>query len=500
MKEKYIKIAFFTIIILLLIISIYILYKDSAGYATNVEAQKLKINVYDDFTIGITNFDTINPLLTKSKDVQYITKLIYMPLIDITEDFRLTGGLAKEWSKVNDTSYLIKLKDDVYWHDGQKFTSDDILYTVNYLKQSEEESIYDNNIKNIESIHIIDEYTIKVNLYEKENFFEYMLTFPIISSKTKNFMIGTGDYKIDSMEADRINLKTEKEYHIKNINILIYKNVAKLYTDFSKEKIDFMITANTEFEEYIGTIGFRQILNKGREFSYIQINQNSKILSDVKIRQALKYAINRENIIYSIYNNKYIMAENPLDYGSYLSANTSNTKYDIASAKKALIQAGWKYENGKWEKENEFLRLRLLINRDEEKNAEVADLIKTQLEEFGITVEIIEASNYYYNQYTNYDLKLTQKTVSIKPEIDEYFDEENTQAKDLLNEIKNIDNEQVIEEKYEQILKIYNEEIPIIGLYFNSDIVAYSNRIKGNITGNWYSVFYNIKDWYKTDS
>ena len=65
-----------------------------------------------EFNIGICNFDTINPILTKNLEIQHITKLIYEPLINITEDFNVEPCIAEEWSKIDELTYIIKLNEN----------------------------------------------------------------------------------------------------------------------------------------------------------------------------------------------------------------------------------------------------------------------------------------------------------------------------------------------------------------------------------------------------
>ena len=108
MSLKYFKYAFIITIIILIIAGIYIIYiKDSNKTGDTYTANKEK-RTTQDINIGITEFDTINPILTKSLEMQYITKLIYEPLINITIDFNIEPGIAEEWSKLDELTYIIK--------------------------------------------------------------------------------------------------------------------------------------------------------------------------------------------------------------------------------------------------------------------------------------------------------------------------------------------------------------------------------------------------------
>ena len=137
MKEKNFRIIFFTIIIILIFFAIYLIIKNKDTMASEIKIIKRENQISNEITIGITKFDTINPILSNNQDIQYISKLIYEPLINIGQDFKLEPDLATEWSKLDDKTYLIRLSENKYWHNGEKFKAKDVEYTINYIKQEE---------------------------------------------------------------------------------------------------------------------------------------------------------------------------------------------------------------------------------------------------------------------------------------------------------------------------------------------------------------------------
>lgn len=338
MKEKNFRIIFFVVIILLIIFAIYYIIKNKDTLTNDIKVQKKENQIYKEIKIGITDFDTINPILSHNRDIQYICKLIYEPIINITQDFNLRVGIAKEWSKLDDKTYLIILDENKTWHNGSKLTSEDVEYTVNYIK--EQKTIYEDNVKNIDEIEIINDYTIKIHLLEPEENFDYLLCFPIIC-KQEN--IGTGNFYIDSISEEEIILQSRKDE--KKIRIKMYEDVASLYNAFAKEEIDVITTTNINFQDYIGAIGYNKKIIRNRNFDYLKFN-----IENPEVVQAILYAINKNEIIYKIYNNLYSQAEFPLQYGSYLYNNNIEYEYNLNKAKQILKEAGWEYNRNKMEK------------------------------------------------------------------------------------------------------------------------------------------------------
>lgn len=520
MKENTFKYIFFTIVILLIGLAIYLLYKDGKKQVSNVQNNELEINMVRELNIGISNYDTINPILSNNRDVLYIDKLIFEPLIDITYDFKIENRLAKEFSKINDTTYIIKLKDDKYFHDGEKFTAEDVIFTLNNLKNNNINSIYKENVSKIKELQKIDDYTVKIILNEKVDFFEYMMCIPILAKhsyyddfNSKNpIPVGTGKFKISKITEDSILLEkfnNENETKITKINLLLKKTAKDLYTALTKNEIDFMTTNNIQYEEYIGTMGYNINQCKNREFDYLILNSKNYILNQKEIRQAISYSIDRNEINYNIYNNKYYISNFPLDYGSYLYNSDNKLEFDTNKAKNILIENGWTLRNNIWKKDAKTLSLKLLVNKENEKRVNVAKNIKEQLEKIGIIINVIEASNKEFNNYIkneNYDIILTGNVVSNSPNIETFFNDDNLsnfsneEMGDILKNIKNIDNqEDNLKSKYNRIEEIYKEELPFISLYFNSLFILSNKNLKGNLECNWYNIYYNIDNWYKVE-
>ena len=204
-------------------------------------------NIIRDLRMGITNYDTMNPLITQNKDIINIDTLIYEPLFNLTKDYQLEPCLAKECSKTGDKIYVVKTVSNAVWHDNTPFIAKDIAFTIEALKNKK--TLYSKNVENIIKTEIIDKSTIKIYLDEPVAFFKYMLNFPILASHAYNKQtleaitkvpIGTGNYKIIQIAENEIKLEkanSEFQSKITDINIKIYKSIKEVYSKFSKKEI-----------------------------------------------------------------------------------------------------------------------------------------------------------------------------------------------------------------------------------------------------------------------
>lgn len=529
MKSNFFKYIFTLVVIVLIVIAVYTIYKDRQNVEVQPQNQieQPTLKTINEIRLGIANFDTMNPILSTNKTVQDISRLAFEPLINITPDYDIEPCLAKEFSKLSDNSYLIKLREDVKWHNGETLTASDVEFTINMLKDINIPSIYKSNLNNLTSVEIIDQYTIRLNLDYEIPFFEYNLTFPIICKsyyENEDFLttpknslpVGTGKYKIQILEDGNYLLKRNQNYwnqqkliQLENIYVNLYSSMGEIYNAFKLGYIDLINTSSLDYEQYIGTIGFNKKEYKGREYDFIAFNTTNNILANREVRRAIAFALNREDLINTVYNGQYYVSDFPLDNGSLYYQDDIKWEYNQEEAKRELIEAGWNFENYAWRKRVGYntlrLELNLVVNSSNEKRCILADKIKDALAEVGIRINVNKVNDYTYNQYinsTNYDMIICGTYSALSPDLTTYLGQnnlanyQNEEILSLLNEINNITNVELLKEKYKRIIEIYKTEVPYIGLSFNKNTVLYNSNLIGEISPNWYNIFYDIENWY----
>lgn len=530
MKSNWLKYIFIVILIGVVIFTYFKIKGDEEtrkqeGYSdvTNNE-EKIK-----EITLGLAELDTINPILSNNKNVQSISRLIYEPLVNLTSNYKPEAALAKEWAKQDETTYIIKLREDVKWSDGKKFTSEDVRFTIDRLKDTP--SIYSYNVQYVSGVDIVDDYTLNIRLSQEVPFFEYYLTFPILSrdyyegedfsNTEKNAKpVGTGKYKITNVDSSYITLEKNDNWwnsekiglSLEKININLYSSVGELYNSFKTGNIDLLATENSNFSDYIGTIGYNLKEVRGREHVFLALNTTSTILSDLTVRKAIAESIDKTSITSNVYGNKYYTASFPLEYGSWLynSGKNSSLGCNLEQAKQELIDSGWNYKNQYWQKTQNYktqkLSLNFVVKSSDSTKVSVAENIKGQLENQGIKINLIYASDNQYENYLqnkNYDMILCSTYLGLSPDMTTFFGEGNLsnyssdEVTQIMNEVKNTTDENVLKEKYEKLEQIYNTQIPYISLANSKYNILYNSNLVGDVSSNWYNLFYNIEGWYK---
>ncbi len=528
MKSNWFKYVFIIFIIIILTFSIYKIKEQESEELQEENNNPINNEIQiKEIKLAIAQLDTINPILSNNKNVQEITKLIYDPLVTLTADYKAEPCLATEWAKQADNSYLIKLRENVKWSDGQRFTAQDVMFTIDRLKYNP--TIYSSNVQAVTSVEITDDYTIKINLDHEVPFFEYNLTFPILSkdyyegedfvTTSKNVNpTGTGKYKITQVESSAITLEKntnwwnkEQDLKIEKITINLYSSIAELYNSFKSGGIDLISTTNQNLQDYIGTIGYSSKEIKGREHTFLALNMQNTFLARQEIRKAISYSIDKENIVSNVLGGKYYTSSFPLDYGNWLAATQdASAGYNTEQAKQILAENGWNYRNGFWQKTENYktqkLALNILVKANDVSKVQVAENIKNQLTSQGIVVNVIQAQEADYTNRINsrnYDIALCSITLSPSPNMETFFgagnlaNYSNEEVTNILNEVKNTNDENILKEKYQRLSEIYKTDAPYISLFSNKYIVAYNSELVGDITPNWFYQYYGIQNWYK---
>ncbi len=493
----------------------------------NIEVKYEKINMITNFRLGISKFDSMNPHITQNRDIVQIVPLIFEPLVTITQDYRTQNVLAKEWSKISEKSYVIKLKENVKWQDNSDFTAEDVKFTIEEIQRNKK-SVYLENVKDIKKVEVIDRNTIRLDLSKEVPFFEYNLIFPILSkkqyegkdiTKSKEIPFGTGKYKITRMDKEIIELtKNENWYdiekedsNIKVITISLYENMGEVYNSFRLGNIDFVCTNSTKYEEYIGSMGYQKKQYQGREYDYLAFNCENYVLKNVEVRQAIQKAINKEKIVSSVLENKAYVSNFPLNYENYLIKDLKmEENYSQEEASKTLKESGWKLEYGIWSKvidgQTRTLNFILTVNKDKKQRIKVAEEIKKQLEAINIQITINKVTNSEYQKILKnhqYEILLTGIYSGYSPELNSILGEgnlsnyQNQELFLLLKEAASISSEETKKENYKKIVELHQKEVPYIGLYRNQVIAAYGHSVRGEFTPNNYSVLYQFSQWYR---
>ena len=525
MKHNIFKYIFIIGFIIFLIV-VYAMFYNKDEVKTNIDQTSTKTTIITNIRLGIAGFDTLNPIVSNNKNVKDISRLIFDSLVTIDENFKIEYCLATEIAKTDNLTYVIKLRDNVFWHDGTLLNSNDVIFTFDKIKQSDGfVSTYNSNLKYVDRIEYVDSNTVKVILSQEVEFFEYKLTFPILNEAYYNnedfvntikndTVIGTGMFYISEAANNKVKLSKNLNYWNKDnvntmleeIEITVYNTIGEVYTDFKSGYLDVIDVKVSNIEDYIGSLGYKKIEYPTRNVNFLTFNTTrNEMLADNKVRRAINYMLDRNNIISNIGTgftvSQFVFPQNHWLYNSKLEIN-----YDAEQAQALLQEAGYTYTNNTWVKEGKVLEFSITVNSERADRVQVANNLVTQLSNHGIKVNVNAVSSSVYQNLLNsknYDTILCGFETEFSPKLSTLFGNDNIanynneKINEILNIVKNNLDDNTLKNNYNSLYDIYLEDMPYIFLYRETDYMIYNQTLSGTLKPSSFSIFHNIEKWYR---
>jgi peptide/nickel transport system substrate-binding protein len=300
--------------------------------------------------------------------------------------FPLEGDLAESWSQPTDTTYVFKLRHGVRWHpkppvNGRELTAEDVKYSLErFVTVKGNSNAY--MLKSLDHVEAVDRYTVKVVLKEPFAWFLDMLASPMAIAivakecvekfgdlKKAEAVIGTGPWMLDSHKPNQsITFVRNPHYflpglpYIDRVDVTVDEDNASRMASFMTGKYDIGYGTSAGNIDRVDWVQMRDNLKQKRptlktvEFpanvmSHISMRTDQKPFSDVRVRQAIALAVDRQAMINDLYEGAGLL--NPAVPAALkewsipfaqLGEGAKYEKYDPKEARRLLAAAG--YPNG----------------------------------------------------------------------------------------------------------------------------------------------------------
>ncbi|PLX89867.1 MAG: peptide-binding protein, partial [Desulfuromonas sp.] len=279
------------------------------------------VPVHGDTFIEASIGDASNllPVLSSDSASSDINGLVYNGLVRYDKDLKIEGELAESWEISEDNlTITFKLRQGVKWHDGSPFTSADVLFTYQLYTDPKTPTAYAESFKQVSSAEAPDPYTFRVSYpepYAPALISWGMAIHPkhllegkdVTKSRLSRAPIGTGPYMFKEWSSgEKIVLEANPEYfegqpYIKRVVYRIIPDQSTQFLELQTVSLDFMGLSPLQFDRQTDTVAFKRLYNKYNYlnfgYSYLGYNLNRPLFQDKRVRQALTYAIDKQEII-----------------------------------------------------------------------------------------------------------------------------------------------------------------------------------------------------------
>lgn len=376
-------------------------------------------------TIGAPRF--INPVLAVTAADRDMTHLLYSSLVRLGADGALIPELAESVTVSDDgLTYNVVLKEDLVFHDGSPLSVDDIIFTIDRIKDPALKSPLKANWEGV-TIERLGDHEMNFVLAQPYAPFLENLTVGIMPKRIWEFAtaeefpfsqynsepVGSGPYEIKSIKRNRsgipesYTLQGFKEYHngaprIETLTVRFFANESTLVEAFESKEIDSAASLSPEaISRVMALPGFAQshTLYRAplpRTFA-VFLNQNeAPILRDSAVREALNAAIDREQLVATVLQGYGYPIDGPIPKGFGFDQEytvATDTVSRVERAREILRNGGWRMneETLHWEKEEDDETLSLTFSLSTANTPvfeETAHLLQETWTELGVPVEI----------------------------------------------------------------------------------------------------------------
>ena len=508
---------------------------ESASSDTAASGEKI-INV------GVTNtIGSLNPLLLNGGEInKYATGLMFLPLMELDADLNFEGMLADSITTEDNKNFIVHIDDAATWSDGTPVTADDVVYTALRLASPVigntammyyvfegvgDDGFVEEGAESIDGIQKVDDKTVQFTTKEEmpittfeNSYARYLLTLPkhVIEQYSEEELstadwfnhpdVVSGPFIVTDFDVDHyISYEANKDYwkgapKIDKLNIKIVDG-SQLYAGLQSGEIDITQQTMSDIpqEDYESVEALDNVeVVYGSPVTNQSVFIQTKNVPDVKVRQAMLYAIDRQQILEELLNGHGEIVDGFLSSASpFYDDSLTPISYDPEKAKALLEEAGWDGSQ----------TIRFYVNSGDSTFVNAAAIIAAEWAAVGIKAEIqtVDFATLMSVAGTeDYDVLAVQYTyapVDPYPDVAWLLGGEGSwtgYSDDTLNEALTksqlTSDPEETKELFSVVDKKVQEDVPMFSAYVISAQGAVSKRITG-ATPSVYGFFNDVQNW-----
>jgi peptide/nickel transport system substrate-binding protein len=498
--------------------------------------------------IGVTDtLTTLNPILLNGGEInKYATGFMFLPLVDLGPDLSFEPMLADSITTEDNFNFVVHIDDAATWSDGTPITAEDVLFTALRIASPVvgnpsmmyyafegvgEDGFVGKGATSISGIVALDEKTVQFTtkyamaLTTFENTYaRYLLTLPkhILENVAEADIstydwfnhpdVVSGPYVVTDFDVDHyISYVANENYwrgkvNIDKLNVKIVTG-SQLYAGLQSGEIDFIqqtmgVIPQEDYESVTALENVNTVYGAPVTHQSVFIQTQNENVSDVRVRQAILYAINREQLVSGLLNGNGEVVDGFLSSASpFYDASLVPVEYNPEKAKELLAQAGW--DGSK--------TLRFYVNSGDSTFVNGASVIAAQLAEVGIKIEIqtVDFTTLMTVAGTkDYDLLAVQYTyapVDPYPDVDwllsgpdSWTGYSNSGISEALAATQLTSDINAIKKLYLTVDQTVQQDVPMFSAYVVSAMGAVNKRLV-NATPSVYGSFNHVDKWDVTE-
>ena len=461
-----------------------------------------------------TNLD---PRVGLDAQSERIDGLLFDNLLARNEHLSVSPSLAERWEIPNPTTYIFHLRKDLKFSDGRPLTSRDVKWSYESLIEGKVRSAKAATYKAVERIETPDDSTVIFRLKKPWAALLWNVSSPGMGvvpdgsgAEISDYPIGSGPFRLASAELDkevvieRNNNYWDEKAKLDRVRFAVVPDTTTRALELRKGSADVAVNEFDFYPEIVSTLERQSHLSvlsgPGTRLGYMAFNLRDPILQNLRVRQALAYAIDRQPLIHYLLRDFARPAASVLPPESWAyDTKVQAYPHDPEAARRLLDAAGYPAING--------IRFHLTMKTStEESSRAMAAVFQQQLREVGIALDIhsYEFATFFADvtrgEFQIYSLRWVGGNED--PDMFEYaFDSariipnganrqyyRNPRVDQLIAQAQTEVDQNTRKQDYTEIQQILAEDLPYIDLWYFDNVMVYSSRVRNlhlNPSGNY---------------
>jgi len=444
-----------------------------------------------------------------------IDSLLFDDLLSRGDDLNVAPGLAERWEVPDPLTYVFHLHRGAKFHDGRLLTARDVKWTFDSLLQGKIRSTKAAVYKFVDRIDAPDNATVIFHMKEQDATLLWNLSdgaIGIVPAGSGDEMtrhpVGSGPFKFVSAETDReIVLERNDDYwgekaKLARVRFAVVPDETTQALELRKGSGDIAINSLTP--DTVVTLAREPNLSvdsaHGTRFAYLGFNLRDPILKDVRVRQAIAYALDRRPMVEYLWRGKAELARSVLPTQSWAyNGDVPAYDHDPDKAKQLLDSAGYSPVNG--------VRFHITMKTSTDANTRLmVAVMQQQLREVGIALDIrsFESATFFsdviHGAFQMYGLRWIGGNED--PDIFEYAFHSskfppnganrgfysNPKLDSLIDRARREIDPHARKRLYAEVQRILAEDLPYIDLWYLDNVLVHTRRVRNlklNAAGNY---------------
>jgi peptide/nickel transport system substrate-binding protein len=445
-----------------------------------------------------------------------IDNLIFDDLLSRGDNLDVAPGLAERWEIPDPLTYVFHLHHPVTFHDGRPLTSRDVKWTFDSLLQSKVRSIKTAAYRFVDHIDAPDDYTVVFHLKEPDTPLLWNISDGAIGivpygagNEVSTHPIGSGPFKFVSAETDKeVIIERNDGYwgekaKLPRVRFAVVPDATTEALEMRKGSADVIINARFSPDTVL-TLQREPFLTvksgPGTRLAYLAFNLRDPILKDVRVRQAIAYALDRKPMIDYLWRGEAQPARSVLPPQSWAyNGNVPSYDHDPGKAEQLLDAAGYPAING--------VRFHLTMKTSTDENTRLmVAVMQQQLREVGIALDIrsFEFATFFadviHGAFQLYGLRwiggnedpdifeLAFHSSRFPPNGANRGYYSNPKVDALIDQARRETDRNVRKSTYSELQLILADELPYINLWYFDNVLIHNKRVRNlqlNSAGNF---------------